>query len=167
MPLTCRFRVRPSVSAVAALRVVFAGFLPVDESLVEPVGVSARGSPVSSTANRHWSSPSESREVRSARRPLTEGSIAFMKFTSNEHMTVVTSLASWRSKKSRKKQRRMFISKSPRIRSLEVELEVGGVDPDRLAAGFSILSRGFLRSLRVENMRSYGRRSTGPIACWK
>jgi hypothetical protein len=41
-----------------------------------------------------------------ARSPLTAGLIARIQFVSQEHMTVVTSLASWRSKKSRQAGRR-------------------------------------------------------------
>ena len=78
-----------------------AGFLVVDESLLDLVAVAGQGLSVSSTANRHWSSPSESREVRSARSPLTAGSIARIQFVSHAHMTVVTNRESWRSKKSR------------------------------------------------------------------
>jgi hypothetical protein len=51
--------------------------------------------------------------VRSARRPLTAGSIARIQFVSHAHMTVVTGAASWRVKNSRQKHRETFISNSP------------------------------------------------------
>jgi hypothetical protein len=71
------------------------GFLLVDEALLELVGVAGEGIVGLQHANRHSSSPSESREVRSARSPLTAGLIAHIQLVSHEHMTVVTSLASW------------------------------------------------------------------------
>ena len=54
---------------------------------------------------------SESSAVRSARSPLTAGSIARIQLMSHAHNTVLTSRASWRVKKSRQRQRCTVISK--------------------------------------------------------
>jgi hypothetical protein len=80
-------------------------------ALVERIGVAGQRIVGLEHRDRQWSSPSDNSNVRSARSPLTAGSMACMKFTSNAHMTVVTSAPSCRVKKSRK--RRTFISNNP------------------------------------------------------
>jgi hypothetical protein len=120
-----------------------------------------------STANRHSSSPSDNSEVRSARSPLTAGSIACIQFTSNAHTTVVTSVALLPAKKVAEKAAPDLHVEDLRFGRSNLMSQPAPYSGSILRHPLPILSSGSSRLRRVWNMSCTGRFSTVQITCCK